>query len=378
MNRAAFRGRFPAGLLGAVAIAAIVELWLSKHEWDFCTPEAAVSRLAAIASRAEAARSGVLCLGDSQIKLGIAPGVVADRTGLTSYNLALYGAQPILPYYLLKHALDAGARPAAIILDGKPSVLMTDPRNDQQRHLAEVATFGDCVDIAARLKDLDFSGSVLAAKFVPSCRMRHEIRFAVREILRAKPWSGRIRSLAVMSNAKLNSGAVQLPALATDHGVLDQKDEWIYYYPHWVCRQPNWNYLRSLLKLAESRAIPVFWVVPPLAPEVIAKRESLGLDQRYTEFLERLSRIHRGIVILDARRSDYPANVFADAGHLNLKGAAALSADVGDVVARRLGGARDQPRWVTLPAFFERPRNAAIEDVQTTLARIIKNGSLVR
>jgi len=59
----------------------------------------------------------VLCFGDSQMKFGIAPHVVAARTGRPAYNLAIVGGQPPASYFLLRRALEAGARPSAVLFD---------------------------------------------------------------------------------------------------------------------------------------------------------------------------------------------------------------------------------------------------------------------
>ena len=107
--------------------------------------------------------------------------------------------------------------------------------------------------------------------------------------------------------------------------------------------------------------VPVFWLVPPIVPAAQARRDSLGLDAPHTRNLARSRRGSPNMVILDARRSGYPASAFFDACHLNARGAR------GPQRGRRRGrrppprrpGSR-RARWVILPPFEARDHPAQI------------------
>ncbi len=59
----------------------------------------------------------VLCFGDSQVKTGIAAVALEARLDRPVYNLGMMAATPAGSYFVFKRALDAGARPRAIVLD---------------------------------------------------------------------------------------------------------------------------------------------------------------------------------------------------------------------------------------------------------------------
>src|SRR5436305_8758992 len=103
--------RVPLGLVGALALVAGAE-WGVFRRLDGLTPYIPASwSQSGRAARREAVAADVLCLGDSQVKSGLLPNVLARRLGRPAYNLAVVGGQPASAYYLLARALKAGARP---------------------------------------------------------------------------------------------------------------------------------------------------------------------------------------------------------------------------------------------------------------------------
>ena len=70
----------------------------------------------------------VLAFGDSMVEFGVLPGVIAERSGLRAINLAVHDGSPAVSYFLLRRALEAGARPRAIVVDFMPHQLARSQR----------------------------------------------------------------------------------------------------------------------------------------------------------------------------------------------------------------------------------------------------------
>ena len=99
------------------------------------------ARFAAAGASNEAPGCGVLGLGDSVMKFGFDPAEVERGLGVKAYNLAVPGTPPPLTFTLLRRALDAGARPSAVVvchltLAGEPAANLAE--------LAEVFSPFDC------------------------------------------------------------------------------------------------------------------------------------------------------------------------------------------------------------------------------------------
>ena len=131
------------GFLGMLVLVAAVETHLARHELDITNPGAAILRYASRAARRKAANCEILCLGDSLIKFGIVPGVIEERLGRRTYNLAVVGGQAPGSYFLLRQALAAGAHPSALLVDFKPNFLAEDPRGSERQWTELVSTW-DC------------------------------------------------------------------------------------------------------------------------------------------------------------------------------------------------------------------------------------------
>ena len=53
----------------------------------------------------------------------------------------------------------------------------------------------------------------------------------------------------------------------------------------WVCHPVNGKYIKRFLSLAESRDIPVFWLLPPLRPEVQERATGAVCPSKYEAFV---------------------------------------------------------------------------------------------
>jgi hypothetical protein len=133
------------------------------------------------------------------------------------------------------------------------------------------------------------------------------------------------------------------------------------------------SYLGRLFALAGSRGIPVFWLVPPAVPEVLARHERVGTDRAFTRFARQVQARFPNVVVIDGRYAGYPPSVFIDPTHLDCRGAALFTDDLAPIIARYLADASSSPRWVALPRYRDRPLDIDLEDVEQS-ARIIAAG----
>jgi hypothetical protein len=123
------RARAPLGLIGMTVLVVAVESWLSSHSLELSQDRTLFEwRATGIAARGEEVkRSEVLCFGDSLVKYGIYPPILEASLGRSAFNLAVQGCPPPVSYFLLRRALDGGARPKAVIVDVHAMVLPSRP-----------------------------------------------------------------------------------------------------------------------------------------------------------------------------------------------------------------------------------------------------------
>ena len=117
----------PVGCRGMIVLVAAIECFVSRNWLDFTDPVSLSWRYSASSVTTESPGCDLLCLGDSLIKHGLLPGVIEEETGRRTLNLSAARAPALLTYFFLRRALDAGARPRAIIINAKPAVLLAGP-----------------------------------------------------------------------------------------------------------------------------------------------------------------------------------------------------------------------------------------------------------
>ena len=352
--------RPPFGLLGMLVLVAAVELIIGGRRLDFTTVWADDWRRAALEASRVKGRD-VLCFGDSLVKFGVLPGQIEAKTGLRSYNLAVNAGTMPSAYFLLRRSLDSGARPKAIVADFF-ALMLPDKPDDSIRLYPDLATAGECLDLAWTARDPGFLHSTLLGKLLPSYKCRFEIRQSIRGALaghRASPWP---RQSALWATWKAQDGAQPMPSIgvppAPNPALAANLSP-----GGWACDAINAAYCEKFLALAESRKIPVFWLMPPLSPDVHALRKLNGTDDAYTRFARLALGRHPGVVVLDARRSGYEGSVYIDPIHLDHRGARVLTGDLARVVADRLKDRGPAPRWVDLPPFAGRSVDETARDV---------------
>jgi hypothetical protein len=339
----------PRGLLGMLALVAAVEGAIASRRLDFTTIWADDWRCAAEAATVQTSGLDVLCFGDSLVKYAVLPRTIGVKARLPTFNLAVNAGTMPSEYFLLRRALDSGARPRAIVVDFFPLMLADDHRG-ASRLYPELATARDCLDLAWTARDPDFLTKALLSMALPSYRCRFEVRASVAgafEGRRASPWPS---MSPIWSTWKAQRGAQPThpsnaratpdPSLVADLSPTD-----------WTCDPITAAFFERFLALAESRRIPVFWLIPPLGPEVRDRRRLTGTEAAYDRFAREALERHPEVVVLDARGSDFDSSFYVDAIHLNRRGAEALSEALAAVLAERLQPDRVIPtdRWVAMP-----------------------------
>ena len=204
---------------------------------------------------------------------------------------------------VLAHALAAGARPRAILVDFAPFLL--DGSAPPSEHLLpEVATPRDALCLG---------------RLVPSVGGRRAIRS---------------RLVGPQTPVKPTP-----PWFAGGRSTLDR----MLYPADWRCLPARRAAVERLLNRAAVAGVAVHWLMPPFDPETTARRAALGVEARYTEFALGLMAEHPGLRVVDGRRLAQRASMRADPVHLNRLGAEAFTARVADALADP-----DAPRWADL------------------------------
>lgn len=370
----------PWGLLGMVALVVAVEGFAKRHERDlFLKVDAWTWEQTKRRAEGDGRQAQVVCLGDSLVQVGVAAPVVETVTGKTTCNLAISGGQAASSYFLLRRLLDAGGRPDALVLDLFPRHLQTSPLEGLDPWV-DLARPADVVDLARTGRDGEALGRIALAKLVPTVRARPEIRASVYAAWHGVDQTDRRHVPPFLRrNLKVNHGGLLCPApteLKNDLEAWSRK-----YFPgDWTCHPTHEVYLQRLLTLAETRRIPVFWLLPPMLPEMQQRCEQSGFDARHLEFVRSYQARYANVTVLDGRHAQYESHLFFDPHHLARDGAAVFSADVAQAVRRTLdvdateATASARTRWVELPRYRKRRIDGPLEDVEQSRTAMKHNG----
>ena len=334
-------------------------------------PAPRLGRLGAPASRPREAGAEVLCFGDSLVKTGVVPAILESRIDRTVYNLAALGAPTPASYFLLKAALDAGARPRAIVVDAKANQLANHAYRANVAEWAALIGPGDALGLARVDRDPGFFGLHLGHHLLGSVRLRLNLREAILDRVAGRPAGPKVSFHRIVAcQSDVNRGAILMPLGPSKDGPDPYPDGAIVggeagvCYPSWWAPHPtNLIYLDKLLALAASRTIPVFFVIPPTHPGVQAARERLGLDAAYVAIVRKVRDRYPNVIVVDGRRAGFDHRSCSDARHLNIGGAMAFSRSLAEVIARQLDGPQSPGRWVALPPYAEPRARPAIEDM---------------
>jgi hypothetical protein len=356
-----------------LAVVAVVEGLVAGRAIELTTPGTWSWRLSERAARHEATACDVLCLGDSLMKQGLLPPVVVARTGRPIYNLSVVAAQPPAAYYLLRHALDAGARPGAILVDFSPDLLAGGPEYSL-RNWPEILSWAEAIEMSTLAARPRLFLDLALRRFLPSYHARFEIRDAVLKAFRGARSTNPEHNRLYTRQWARNRGGQFTPPDPRFRGQVDEGEQAKLLSGQFWCDRLNRIYVERLLNLAARHGTRVYWLRTPLAPAIQARRDRSGADAREAELILALQQTHPGLVVLDARHSGYDWPAFLDPIHLNGPGALAFSSDVADVLARGAPASS----WITLPFYRERPRDLPIEDVEQSLLAIRREAAAIR
>jgi hypothetical protein len=330
-----------------VAIVLIVETCVERHRDEFASPISAMFEATGRASRSEAVGRDVLFFGDSVVKFGLAPRVIESRSGFRGYNLATVGNPAHVASILLRRALDAGARPRAVVVDFKPSFLAE--YHADAPSLGRIAGLGDGFRLAWKSRQPEDFARFAVAWLLPTYRDRIMIRARISEALAGQTDPSLRVPEARQRNWAINLGAQILPPNPASMSTAEFANERANLDPAWTCHPVNLIMIDEFFKLAREHQITVFWLVTPVHPRVQAGRDRLGIDTAWNRFLIERTR-GRDVVVVDARRLDLAAEFFVDATHLDRRGTTALSEAVADFLSDWYQGSPGfTDRWVTLP-----------------------------
>ncbi len=364
------RRPWPLGFLGMVVLLILGESYVARRARDFMGDAAYAWRWGARSADRNAKGSEILCVGDSTIKFGIAPRVIESRTGRSVWNLAVTGGRPASSYFLFRRALNAGARPSALIVDAE--MLDMGPF-DLPYVWPELATPLEALEMAWIGRQPNFFAHYCLAWALPSARGRFEIRSNIMAATRGETTTLGDAASLYDRNWKVNRGASILPATCQlSPSAVTDIDAWPPKAPitgQWTCEAANATYLDKLFDLAAARQIPVFWVFPPHYRNFDRYLDRPNWCGAWRQFArERLDR-YPNIVAIDGLHANYDRTAVTDVAHLNRRGAVAFSTAVGDILRQRLASrAPNAPRWIELPTFTEPPAESPVEDWTQSVA----------
>lgn len=353
----------PWGLFFALGAIFGIERSLARNELEYALDTAWDWRLGAKAAETEARDAEILLLGDSQIKVGVAAKIVESRIGGKVVSLARNGGQSPASYYLLKRALEAGAKPKAIVVEFMPALLAKDARyNDRQ--WPELLRFGESIRLALSARDAGFLAAVCFGRAFPSLRGRHDLKSYLRKAFDGQNPSCFEQNVFYARQWRLNAGS-QILAEWPNRTDPSAWFEDAFGRP-WSSDPSNADFADRLLDLAFSKGIAVVWLIPPLNPRVSRLIERSGADAPIRKFVEERRRKYPRLIVLDAERSGYEDGVFTDMVHLNRRGAICLSLDVARFLRKIVAGESLSEHRIDLPTYRDRSseiQNAGIEDL---------------
>ena len=368
-------GKWPLGLFGMLVLVAAGERFVASHDVDFSNASASNWKYAGRDARRTTKPGTVLCLGTSLVKYGVVSRLIEQETGRPAYNLAVCDGHMPSSYFLLRRALDAGAKPAALVVDcqdGPVSRGDTAGRAEavrvNLRNWPELLTLDEWFDLAWTARDPAFLLEMAVSRVVPSFKARFEIRKSIVAACQGVPATSRLDVTALKRNWALNRGTMLMPrrwAPAVEDAPPEEAAEVLAALPRELYRRNHVTeaYARRFLTLAASKDIPVFWVLPPSSPEQQAGRDRIGMTAYFTKQAADFRNEFPNLTVVDGRRSGYRLEVFWDKVHLDRLGATVFSADLGAAIAARLGKVPADGRWVMLPRFRDRPFSVPLEDV---------------
>lgn len=361
------RGGSPKGLLGALALVVMIEAFVARHDLDLLDASTWQYRLVGPQTAAHALGRDVLCFGDSLTKVSVLPQVVQARSGLRVYNLAMLASQVPAHYHVLRRAIEGGARPVAVILAFHPMLLARGPDRNRAQW-AYMLSLREAIELGLKARDASLLGDIVFGAIFPSVRGRHGARPWIFSALKGRESEVRSKTPTYLRHWFRNDGAQVMPAIdrPVDAAMVQR-----YMYPsRWTCDRVNADYLRRFLELARDHRIVVYWLIPPVDPELQRVKECAGFDSSYANFIQKWQRQFPNVVAIDGRYLGLGHESFMDADHLGRPGAIAWSIALGDSLRRLRSSRPPADRWIRLARSKTRVPDVAISDVLSELEAV--------
>ena len=351
-----------------VGLILAIECWVARNWLEFADPVRLSWRFSAEAAATRAPGCDVVCLGDSLVKHGLFPAILTAVTGRRAVNLSAARGPTLLSYFLFRRALDAGARPSAVILNAKPAVLIGGPDYDAQ-YWQEVLTPRESLELVSMTRRVPLVVSILVGRLLPSVRSRLEVRSNLLAALRGEPGPLCAINRVLWRNWTVNEGGNVTAANSPFRGEVGPEVESRLHTSRFYVDPTNAEAIERLLKLASERKIRVYWLMTPLSPNLQALRDQSGAEARYEQFVRTIQARYPDVMtVLDARRAAYPPSLFVDPTHLSGGGGIALSRSVATTLGPELSGPRSATSagWIALDPPFARPSEleVSLEDLE--------------
>jgi hypothetical protein len=355
--------KVPWGLVGCLALILVIERSIARRDLEFRAPIEWDWVVAEKLAGEAASSADVLILGDSLAKEGLIPRVIEQRTGLSVRNLAVSAGSPPLAFALLRHAIEAGARPGLVVVEMEPH-LLEHGKDYLRQHGAYVLEPREIAELAWRRRDGHLLASLGVERLLPSARSREEIRAHTVARVRGEASRNAVLCPPMILNWRQNGGALVVPGDRRFDGKLsDLHHLW---FPHAFHPDPvALQYADRTFRLLRERGIRACLLIPPLARAATDRRRAEGVDAAHRRWIRELATRHEGLSVLDATALDLSDDHFHDPFHLNELGAAELSARVAEVIARL----EPAGRWVALDAIEPRPDLLALKHENLTESR---------
>ncbi len=367
-------GRIPWGFLGALVAIVAAESIVAPRWRELSDPVSLSWRFADEAARHDAKGKDLLFLGDSLVKHGLIPSVVEASSGLSGANLAAARGPALLTDFILRRAIESGARPSAIVIETKPAVLIGGA--DYNAHYWPAAlTARECLEMGWAVRKGTLGLAAMTARLIPSLQSRLEIRSGLMASLNGT--TDRIPEInrMLLRNWTTNDGANVALLESPYRGLLSPEIQEKLHPDKWYVDHSNKVGIDRMLKRSRDHQIRVFWLLPPISPGLQAWRERSGAESHYEKFVRSYcDRFPATVTILDGRRIAREPSLYVDATHLSGRGAIVLSRSIAPVMASELRSPKlKPPAWITLeepPAAPDPP----LEDVEQS-RRIVNTAS---
>lgn len=375
--------RLPWGVIGMLLFVAPAELFVARNAHRFMTWIEMDWKVVGQEARTKAVGADVLIFGDSMLKFGLSPKVLSEKVGRAVYSLALLDGKPASSYFLLHRALEAGARPKAVLVDYQPECMCEPPNHlTENRHWKGLLSLRECWDFSRIYRDTDFFGRTALARLLPSYRCRSGVREEALLALQGESSPNASDNARNARNRSLNQGGLLLAKKPSYNGSIPKGFWPDMFSDEWTSRPGHTVYVRRFIALAARYGVRVVWVIPPNTPELERVRDSYGMLDRYTNYVRSVQKLYPNLHVVDARRAGFDHHLFMDPVHLDRDGAVALSFGVAEALRPLLqaSGSLSDPaaRWVSLTRPGRADTPVELEDLEQSRKIVLGGGETAR